>query len=238
MIAWAAALGAYTILDLQWLDVETVYGQTQDENGVLRPNHVPPTPNADTIELWNMLAARYQNEPAVLFDLLNEPHDRLTDDFLPIHLVGANGEIVDSDQGIVGPEEWLPWATLLTNEVRNIRPNGIILVGGVDWAFDLSQIYVDAPSIVYSAHIYPNRRPSRWWRALGGSDVLPVFVGEWGGTEKDLDSGRSLANVMRDLGLGWTAWSWADHPHLVRQPRAPNYEATTFGELVRGELRT
>ena len=45
-----------------------------------------------------MLAARYQDEPAVLFDLLNEPHGPLGDDFLPIHLVGANGEILGSGQ--------------------------------------------------------------------------------------------------------------------------------------------
>src|SRR5215469_15433436 len=30
VISWAAALGAYTILDLQWLDADTVYGHTRD----------------------------------------------------------------------------------------------------------------------------------------------------------------------------------------------------------------
>jgi hypothetical protein len=58
MISWAAALGAYTILDLQWLDIENVYGHTPDANGALRPNHVPPTPNADSIQLWTTLAGR------------------------------------------------------------------------------------------------------------------------------------------------------------------------------------
>ncbi len=96
VISWTAALGAYTILDLQWLDAETVYGYTEDEQRVQRANHVPPTPNADTILLWRTLAERYQNEPAVLFDLLNEPHNALEDDLLPIHLVGPGGEIFDS----------------------------------------------------------------------------------------------------------------------------------------------
>src|SRR5581483_5730245 len=31
VISWAAALGAYTILDLQWLDADRVYGHTFDE---------------------------------------------------------------------------------------------------------------------------------------------------------------------------------------------------------------
>jgi aryl-phospho-beta-D-glucosidase BglC (GH1 family) len=236
MISWAAALGAYTILDLQWLDVETVYGLTRDENGVMRENHVPPTPKTPTIRLWTTLAERYQNEPAVLFDLLNEPHDRLTDDVHPIHLVDADGQIVDSDQSIVGPEEWVPWATRLVAEVRAIKPNGIIFVGGVDWAFDLRQIRIDVPNVVYSAHIYPNRDPGDWWKAISGCNEVPVFVGEWGGTDGDLEFGHRLAGLMRQLGLGWTAWSWADYPHLVRPPRAPKFEPTSFGQLVRNEL--
>ncbi len=238
VISWAAALGAYTILDLQWLDAETAYGTTVDEHQVQRANHVPPTPNADTILLWRILAGRYQNEPAVLFDLLNEPHDALEDDLLPIHLLGPDGEIFDSYDSLVGSDEWVPWATRLTAEVRKIRPDGILLVGGVDWAFDLRQICVNAPNIVYSAHIYPNRREDDWGKALGAWNETPVFVGEWGGKQEDLEFGHKLAGLMRQRGLGWTAWSWVDDPPLVLQPRAPNYQPTPFGELVHNELRT
>jgi endoglucanase len=238
VISWTAALGAYTILDLQWLDVETVYGCTEDEHGVQRTNHVPPTPNADTIVLWRTLAERYRDEPSVLFDLLNEPHDALPDDFQPIHLVGPDGEIFDSYDSVVGPEEWVPWATLLTTEVRKIRPDGIVMVGGVEWAFDLRQIRVNAPNIVYSAHIYSNRKLDDWGKALDAWNEVPVFVGEWGGKEEDLGFGRRLADLMRQRGLGWAAWSWVDDPPLVLQPRAPDYRPTLFGELVRNELRT
>ena len=238
VISWSASLGAYTILDLQWLDADTAYGYTEDENGVKRMNHVPPTPNEDSILIWRILAERYQDEPAVLFDLLNEPHDALEDDYLPIHLIGRDGEILDSDAGIVGREEWVPWATRLIAEVRDIRPTGLILVGGVDWAFDLRQIRVDAPNIVYSAHIYPNRATNHWRNAMGAWNEVPVFIGEWGGAEEDLDFGGKLAGLIRQRGLGWTAWSWVDNPQLVFPPRAPNYQPTPFGELVRNELRS
>jgi endoglucanase len=238
VISWTAALGAYTILDLQWLDKETVYGRTEDQYHVQRANHVPPTPNGETILLWRTLAERYQNEPAVLFDLLNEPHNALEDDLLPIHLLGPDGEIFDSYDSSVGPDEWVPWATRLTEEVRTIRPDGILLVGGVDWAFDLRQIRVNAPNIVYSAHIYPNRQVHDWGKALGAWNEAPVFVGEWGGKEENLAFGHQLAGLMRQRGLGWTAWSWVDEPPLVLQPGAPNYQPTSFGELVQNELRT
>jgi hypothetical protein len=107
----------------------------------------------------------------------------------------------------------------------------------VDWAFDLREIYVDAPNIVYSTHIYSNRKPRDWWKALGRWNDVPVFVGEWGGRGDDCEFGHKLANLMRERGLGWTAWSWADYPQLVVPPRAPDYRPTAFGELVRNELR-
>lgn len=50
-----------------------MYGHTKGHNGVKQPNRVPPTPNRDSILLWTTLAQRYGDEPAVLFDLLNEP---------------------------------------------------------------------------------------------------------------------------------------------------------------------
>jgi hypothetical protein len=236
VIAWAAALGAYTILDLQWLDSDTVYGHTRGENRAQRDNHVAPTPNADTIVLWRMLADRYKDEPAVLFDLFNEPHDPLNDDVLPIHLIEPTGAVVESDGSRVGPEEWIPWATRLVNEIRAIRPGGLILVSGVARAFDLSEIRIDAPNLLYSTHIYANRPSRAWWKAIGRASELPVFVGEWGGTADQLDFGWELARVLRQQGLGWTAWSWVDYPHLVEWPGPPDFRPTPFGDLVRGEL--
>jgi endoglucanase len=237
VIAWAAALGAYTILDLQWLDLETAYGTTFDPIQGRTTNHVPPTPNQQTIELWRILAARYRNEPAVLFDLLNEPHDALDDDPYPIKRIDANGRVSNSTHRRVSATDWVRWATVLTTEIRKIRPDGLILVSGTDWAFDLSGIWIDAPNIVYSTHIYPNRSTFVWRKAIGQHRKLPIFIGEWGGTERDLAHGAKLARKLRKLGLGWTAWSWSDFPHLVAS-RASGFQPTPFGELVRNELRS
>lgn len=237
VIDWAAALGLYTILDLQWLDADTAYGSTKDQTGARSANHVPPLPSPDTVSLWTALAQRYRDEPAVLFDLLNEPHPPLDDDDNPLYLVDSTGAIVESNTRVVGPREWLAWANLLVSTVRSARPSGLILLGGVDWAFDLRGIRINAPDIVYSAHIYPYRKPSDWWQALDGTNEVPVFLGEWGGTENDLAFGRSLLDVIQARGLGWTAWSWVDYPPLVQSPRAPGYRPTPFGELVRNTLR-
>ncbi len=237
VISWASGWGAYTILDLHWLDPISVYGHTKDPTGAASANHVPPLPNAGSIALWKTLAERYRDEPAVLLDLLNEPHDPLPDDPHPLYAIGPGGEPVESAGLSVGPAEWLPWASRLIAEVRRVRPTGIIVVAGTDWAFDLRGIQVEARNIVYSTHIYPNRRRKHWWKAFGAAGDVPVLVGEWGGTERDLRFGRSLAAAMRKRGLGWVAWSWVDHPRLIEPPRAPAYVPTPFGALVRDELR-
>jgi endoglucanase len=236
VIVWSAELGAYTILDLQWLDNETVYGTTIHPTQGRTANHVPPAPNAQSIELWRALAARYRDETAVIFDLLNEPHDVLEDDPHPLNLIGSDGTVEPSDETRVTAREWSRWATLLMCSIRENKPDGIIMVGGVDWAFDLSGVAVDAPNIVYSTHIYSNRRRIDWSKALGRHRQIPIFVGEWGGTEQDLEFGASLASRMRSLGLGWTAWSWADFPPLVEAPGAGAFNPTPFGALVRNEL--
>jgi endoglucanase len=212
VISSAAQWGAYTILDLQWLDAETIFGYTPGPNGEQTPNHVAPAPDENTVLLWNKLATRYRDEPAVLFDLFNEPHSPIT----------ADG--------------WSAWAARLVQEIRGAGAPGLVLVGGIDWAFDLRDVQVDGANIVYSAHIYANRKSGDWHKALSRSADVPVFVGEWGGTDDQLAFGRDLAARMRKERLGWTAWSWVDYPQLIQPPRSPNYLPTAFGQLVKDEL--
>jgi len=236
IVDWAAALGAYTLLDLQWLDADTVYGRLNDEQK--SPNRVAPLPNALSLDLWANLAQRYREEPAVLFDLFNEPHTPIKDDVSTLFLIDESGVPVASDVDVVTAEEWVPWARRLVEAIRQIHPDSLIFVGGVDWAFDLSDIRLDAPNIVYSTHVYPNRAPRRWPDAFGdAAQEVPVFVGEWGGQNTDLDWGNEFLAYLRSTPfVGWTAWSWQDNPLLVSNPRPP-YLPTQFGSLVQAELR-
>jgi endoglucanase len=238
VISWAAEMGAYTILDLQWLDVETAYGTTEGPGKGRVINRVPPAPNGQTVALWRALAERYQIETAVIFDLLNEPHDVLSDDPHQLNRISPDGSVVASDQRRFTAEQWSRWANLLTSAIRAIKPDGLILVAGVDWAFDLREVIVDAPNIVYSTHIYANRKKSDWPKALGRCREVPVFVGEWGGAAHELDFGSDLAREMRRLGLGWAAWSWSDFPRLVAKQSITTLEPTAFGALVRNELNS
>ena len=177
VISMAARRGAYTCLDLQWLDATTVRGST--DRG--KPNFVAPLPNQDSLVLWQQLAARYRGEPAVLYDIFNEPHDRLSDDPLPLVGIGSDGSFTALPGLQVKMAEWQPWAVALIRAIRTENPTALIFVSGVSWGYDLRGMPLPGvEGVVYSTHVYRNKG-TNWDGAFGGLAVQrPVFVGEWG----------------------------------------------------------
>jgi endoglucanase len=249
VVHWAARFGAYTILDLQWLDADTPRGRNSD--GTL--NLVPALPNARSIEVWGRLATRYRTKPSVLFDLFNEPHHPLFDDLVPLDGIGPDGAVRRLPSRRVGMEEWQPWASRLLDVVHGEHPKALVFVSGVAWAFDLRGFPLrdrrgaPRPNVVYSTHVYPWSRTGlvrtrsherEWTRAFGTlAREHAVFAGEWGGVGH-LAWGRRLERYFRSRGIGWAAWGWADWPHLVLDCRTCDYTPTAFGAIVREGLRS
>ncbi len=223
VIHWASLFGAYTLLDLQWLDADRVYGGDR--------NFVAPLPNMESVELWTTLSRRYASEPAVLYDLFNEPHDQLDDDPYPLNK--EDGTTYPPGQRQVTMKEWQPWARTLTQAIRSENPDALVFVAGTNWAYDLRGMPMDLENVVYSTHVYPNKGDD-WPEVFGNlSKSVPVFVGEFGGNDSPghLDYIQRLIRYLGDLEIGWTAWSWSDTPFLVAR-----YAPTGFGELVRQTL--
>jgi aryl-phospho-beta-D-glucosidase BglC (GH1 family) len=175
--------------DLQGLSVLEVldrildYAETLDM-GVLLDNHRSasgPGPNgnglwydggyteADWISVWETLATRYGDHPAVIgADLNNEPH-------------GATWEA------------WAAAAERAGNAVLEIAPDWLVVVEGVGqyggdpywWGGDLEGVR-DRPvvlatpgKLVYSPHDYPaSIFPQSWF--FDGSDLSDVFRENWG----------------------------------------------------------
>jgi aryl-phospho-beta-D-glucosidase BglC (GH1 family) len=257
VIAWAEACGIYTLLDLQWLDADTPHGIGQDGS----INRVPPLPDADSIELWRLLASRYRDRPSVLFDLFNEPHTPMVDDEAPLLGVRPDGGLWRLPARAVGMDEWQPWALRLVSEIRAAHPRAVIFVSGVQWAYDLRGFPLRRRSghpvdgIVYSTHVYPWGRlggrlgariglgrpaPERdWHRAFGHlAATYPVFAGEWGGDAGHTDWGRRLLAYLDRHAIGWTAWSWCDWPFVVTSHRGGDFTPTPFGTVVLSGLRS
>jgi aryl-phospho-beta-D-glucosidase BglC (GH1 family) len=225
VISWNAMFGAYTLLDLQWLDAERIYGGDR--------NFVAPLPNMQSVALWTTLAARYKDEPAVLYDIFTEPHDRLSNDPYPLNK--EDGTTYPPGQFAVTMGMWQPWARQLVSAIRAQNPRSLIFIPGVNWAYDLRGVPMDLSNVVYSSHVYPNKGTD-WAGAFGNlAATAPVFVGEFGGedTPDDLDFVSKLIVYLQQRGIGWTAWSWFNDPFLVTR-----YAPTKFGALVRRQLAT
>jgi endoglucanase len=189
IVGWAARYGAYTLLDLQWI------------NGA-----IPALPDEESPGMWAQLARRYRHQPEVLYDICNEPHD-------------------------CSVEQWKPWARRLIEAMRTENPAALVFVSGVDWGYDLRGFPLDVANVVYSTHVYRNKGDN-WEQAFGAlSRHQPVFAGECGGHDDDLDWGRRLFEYLQELGIGFAAWSWSDRPYLVQR-----YVPTEFGSLVRRAL--
>lgn len=257
VVFWASRAGAYTLLDLQWLDAEIVRGLNSDGSS----NRVPSLPTPDSITVWSTLARRYRDEPAVLFDVFNEPHDPIADDRSALEGIRENGTTFSLPRRRVTMAEWQPWARHLVHAIRHQHPRSLVFVSGVSWAYDLRGMPLTIatgsreafPNIVYSTHVYPWSGPPvrtrsaagrsapnaalSWREAFGGlSRRAPVFVAEWGGGAQHVGWGETLARYVRRLGIGWTAWSWSDRPRLVVDAQAQRYEPTDFGQVVRRHL--
>jgi hypothetical protein len=137
----------------------------------------------------------------------------------------------------VTADEWQPWALKLTDVIREVHPESVIFVSGIDWAHDLRGMEIERKNIVYSAHVYPNRSPVFWGRRFGHiGRKRPLFIGEWGGGPGDLEWGHRLHGFLTANSCGWTAWSWTDRPFLVEDARRGDYRPTAFGRLVQRAL--
>jgi hypothetical protein len=215
--------GAYTLLDLQWLDAERAFGPDRQ--------FVAPLPNVDTLGMWALLARRYRDNPAVMFDLFNEPHDRAMDD--PYPLFKPDGSLHHEEHRRVSMTEWGPWAECLIDAIRAEAPETLLFVSGTEWGYDLRGFPLDRENLVYSTHVYPNKGDD-WFGAFGFlTRHVPVFAGEFGGRECDLEWGRRLLDYFDELEIGWTVWSFADRPLLVSRE---DLQPTQFGALVKGRL--
>ncbi len=266
IVNYCSAQGVYILLDLHWSGtygglVPTDPTGCNGASGWGTSNAQQVMPDWNAVTFWSAVAATYANNPAVLFDLYNEPHP-------------------DSGYGLTGNMPWQVWqlgsqgVTMagvpsqcpgmqnLLNAVRATGANNVCLVGGLNWAYYLNQ--VDSypltnvgNGIVYSAHIYPVKGPvagSTWDPWVTSATVNhPVLIGEfgptncvstvsgsYGGTSNNFDS--TIIPWMnggnnRGYVYGGTAWSMTtvSCPNLLISQFTPT---TYHGAPVQAWLST
>ncbi len=228
----AARKQTYVILDLHWSNA----GQWGQHIG----QHKMPDDNS--VSFWQDAAAAFANHPAVLFGLYNEPYG------VSWQVWRDGGNVVEEDKKSGRKLEYhTPGLQKLLEVCRGKGANHIVLVGGLDWGYDLSGVArgntLHDPrgnGVVYDTHIYPWKKD--WDRFVTPAvEKHAVFVGEFG-PDYDLykkDPKIFVSEMLRYLDqhqLNWAAWCMhpAAKPCLIKDWK---YTLTPFGEPVVKALR-
>ena len=160
-VDWCTDLNLYVMLDWHTIgNLETEMFQD--------PMYV--TTKQETFDFWRKIAARYAgNNTVAFYELFNEPTNY---------------------RGQLGNISWSDWKKSVENMITIIRFSDnetIPIVGGFDWAYDLTPLRlepINAEGIAYSTHPYSNKSPQPWattWEENFGfaAKKWPVFATEF-----------------------------------------------------------
>ena len=191
----ASAEGVYMIVDLHWSDMG-VWGRNVGQHRM---------PDANTAVAWESIAERYANNPAVLFDIYNEPHEVSWS-------VWRNGGHVTEEAGSYET----PGMQALVDVVRGAHASNVVVVGGLDFAFDLRGVAggyaISSPNVLYSCHIYPSKSPDWDLQVSGAAKIAPVVIGEFGADEFSTESASFVPRVIDWIDSHhYSAIAWCMH---------------------------
>lgn len=201
-VHWAEAAGLVVILDLHWSD------EGQDQSGG-RICAVPPgqqlMADPNSLTFWRQVAAAYQGDPRVWFELYNEPHD------VPWQVWRDGGTVTDgkthAQWTVVGMQQ-------LYDAVRAVGARNIVVVGGLNWAYDLRglpQYALKGENLVYAVHPYDygGKQPTDWPADVGfAAKTWPVVATEFGEMDCQTHYVDAFLKYAAKTGIGWTAWAW------------------------------
>ncbi len=219
-------------------------------------------PRPEHLAFWKDAAVRYKDHPAVLFDLFNEPHGiswKVWRDggFVPDKETPADEDafLSDADKAKSAAGFTSPGMQKLIDAVREAGARNIVVVGGLDWAYDLTGILngyaltdKTGNGIVYGSHVYPWK--SDWKeKVLAAAAKHPVLIGEVGADIKKMSFlpddrqedpytwAPDMLGFIQEHRLHWTAFSF--HPKATPVMISDwDYTPTPFwGAFVRAALR-
>lgn len=228
LVKIAAGQGAYLILDL----------------------HLYGGPKAEAVEFWENAAARYKDNPAVLFDLYNEP----TGITWELWQKGGPREVKDKKTGETSVVQVVGMQALIDAVRTAAGARNIVICGGLGYAYDLSGVLEGhaldqrgGDGLVYATHFY---NWHRGWekRFLPLVSKYPILVGEFGADVKKMpfvDAKQQedpytwmpdALGMIQKYQLNWTAFSLHPKatPVLIKDW---TYEPTPFfGAFVKDAL--
>tara|TARA_R110002050_G_scaffold196426_2_gene331332 strand:- start:24795 stop:25805 length:1011 start_codon:yes stop_codon:yes gene_type:complete len=229
-VKWATELNLYVIID--WHSI----GNLQTE---MYQHDMYDTTLKQTYDFWRTIAETYgKNSTVAFYELFNEP---------------------TTYNNTLGTATWEEWKKLIEEMITIIRANGgegIPMVAGFNWAYDLTPIIenpINAEGIAYVSHPYPQKREKPWeaqWTADWGfvKEKYPLILTEIGfsGPEdpgahipviSDESYGDAITNYADDNEISYVVWvfdpEWA--PRLFTNW---NYTPSRHGKYFKKKLQS
>lgn len=150
----------------------------------------------NSITFWSQVASMYKSNAWVMFELYNEPHDVSWSQW-------RNG-----DGTYAGMQE-------MYNAVRAAGADNTVLVGGLNWCYDLSGVSngyaIEGTNIAYATHPYdyPGKQISDWPTGFGNlASTFPVVMTEFGQYCATNTYVADLLAYAQTNQIHWTAWAW------------------------------
>jgi hypothetical protein len=222
IVELCATQSCYIILDLHWSDCG-VWGASIGQHSM---------PDRNSVTFWTDCASTFKNNPAVIFDLYNEPHSISWSVWL------NGGTVIDRpDMPHGAPAKTFEAVGMqqLLDTVRATGAKNVVIAGGVNWAYDFSGILGglqlfdrNGNGVIYANHAYDNKNESadtwvaKMEKATSRFPVIVSEVGGSGGPHRRLGIIGSSTKVtpddwllhviqaIQDHNWSWTAWSF--HP--------------------------
>jgi endoglucanase len=191
-IQWAEAAGLDVILDLHWSDRGNLSTTAAQQRMA----------DVNSVTFWGQVASRYMGDGHVLFELYNEPHDVAWSVWL--------------GGGPSGDGFTVAGMQALYDAVRKTGAQNLVLIAGLDWAFDLSGVQsnrVKGTNIVWVSHAYgqnSNQQAAAWNGAFGFLSAMePVMLTEFGDTKVCDGSYDSAIIAFADAHhISWSGFAW------------------------------
>jgi aryl-phospho-beta-D-glucosidase BglC (GH1 family) len=228
-LRWAEEASLYVIIDWHSMgNLRTELFQAPMYN----------TTKTETLRFWKSIAGRYGERTVVAFyELFNEP-------------TRFNGTL-----GRISWDDFKRYMEEIIYVIRAHDAQGIPLVAGFNWAYDLTEPAanpIDAPGVAYVTHPYPQKRAQPWeeqWQADWGfmAERYPVIATEFGFMSADGPGahvpviadetyGEAIIDFFEKRGISWVAWVfdpvWS--PQLIE---SWDFNPTPQGRFFRQKLR-
>jgi hypothetical protein len=222
LVDTCSSQNAYILLDLHWSDAGE-WGRNIGQHNL---------PDENSVAFWKDLAPQYGDSPAVLFDLYNEPTNKITWDQW---LKGGPMTETDEKTGVTLSYRSAGMQDVL-DAIRSTGARNVAVAGGINWTYEVGGILegreLSDPTgdgVVYANHPYPHgylrigRETIPQWTARmeAFAQRLPIIITEFGSIEamwpfpkdwnyNDEKWNREMIRVLEAHQWNWTAWDF--HP--------------------------